>query len=128
MPLRAPLFYNHEANTYFRIVDQTSVASFGERKASAPEPAQEAARRFAPFCQADSKYPCPAPDALGSTESRSQGLRGPTAWVTLFAVAFARLAAREHRLRQSYLKFPFPHLYEHPESIATIAVERMWRR
>ncbi len=48
-------------------------------------------------------------------------------WVTLFAVAFARLAAREHRLRQSYLKFPFPHLYEHPESIATIAVERQWR-
>ena len=48
-------------------------------------------------------------------------------WVTLFASGFARLAAREPRLRQSYLKFPYPHLYEHPESIATIAVEREWR-
>jgi hypothetical protein len=48
-------------------------------------------------------------------------------WVTLFAAGFAKLAARESRLRQSYLKFPFPHLYEHPESIAAIAVEREWR-
>jgi hypothetical protein len=27
-------------------------------------------------------------------------------------------------LRQAYLRFPWPHLYEHPESIASVAVER----
>jgi hypothetical protein len=45
-------------------------------------------------------------------------------WALLFARAFAMVAARMPCLRQAYMSFPRPHLYEHPVSIATIAVER----
>lgn len=45
-------------------------------------------------------------------------------WTALFTKAFA-LVARDHpQLRQSYLKFPWPRLYEHPHNIATVNIER----
>jgi hypothetical protein len=47
-------------------------------------------------------------------------------WSGLFARAFAIVAARRPELRRSYLSFPWPHLYEHPESVAAIVVERAW--
>ena len=49
------------------------------------------------------------------------------AWVAIFAKAFARVAAEVPELRRAYLAFPRPHLYEHPESIAAVAVEREYR-
>jgi hypothetical protein len=45
-------------------------------------------------------------------------------WVVLFAKAYSLVAAEMPRLRQSYLSLPYPHLYEHPENVATVAVER----
>jgi len=48
-------------------------------------------------------------------------------WVMLLACGFSHLAAEMPRLRQSYMAFPRPHIYEHSESIATIAVERVYR-
>ena len=47
-------------------------------------------------------------------------------WCVLFSRAFALVAARRPELRRSYLAFPWPHLYEHPESVAAITVERIW--
>ncbi len=47
-------------------------------------------------------------------------------WVALFAKAYARVAAANPRLRQSYLSFPYARLYQHPYSIATIALERTY--
>ena len=41
----------------------------------------------------------------------------------MFARAFALVAARRPELRRSYLKFPWPHLYEHPVSVAGIITE-----
>jgi hypothetical protein len=45
-------------------------------------------------------------------------------WCALFTKAYALVAAGRPPLRRSYLTFPRPHLYEHPVSVAAIAVER----
>jgi hypothetical protein len=45
-------------------------------------------------------------------------------WCALFTKAYALVAACRPELRRAYLSFPWPHLYEHPVSIASVAVER----
>ncbi|MBM3978908.1 MAG: hypothetical protein FJ304_01225 [Planctomycetes bacterium] len=45
-------------------------------------------------------------------------------WVALFAKAFALASMEERALRQSYIGFPWAHLYEHAEPIAMVTVER----
>jgi hypothetical protein len=45
-------------------------------------------------------------------------------WCSLFTKAYALVAAARPELRRAYLTFPWPHLYEHPVSIASIAIER----
>jgi hypothetical protein len=45
-------------------------------------------------------------------------------WCALFTKAYALVAAQRPDLRRAYLSFPRPHLYEHPVSIASVAVER----
>ena len=48
-------------------------------------------------------------------------------WSLLFIKAFA-IIAREHPvLRQTYFNWPWPHLYEHPHSVAMVALEREYR-
>jgi hypothetical protein len=47
-------------------------------------------------------------------------------WVSIFTKAFALVAVRWPELRRAYLSFPLPRLYEHPVSIATLAVERQF--
>ena len=48
-------------------------------------------------------------------------------WIVLFAKAYSQVAAETPRLRQTYLSLPFPRLYEHPESVATVAVGREYQ-
>ncbi len=45
-------------------------------------------------------------------------------WCALFTKAFAINSARRPELRDSYLPYPWPRLYRHDDSIATIIVER----
>ena len=45
-------------------------------------------------------------------------------WCAIFTKAYSFVAAAQPELRRAYLSFPWPHLYEHPESVASIAVER----
>jgi hypothetical protein len=45
-------------------------------------------------------------------------------WCAIFTKAYACVAAARPELRRAYLSFPRPHLYEHPENIASVAVER----
>ena len=45
-------------------------------------------------------------------------------WTVLFAKAYARVAGEVPALRRVYLRWPWPHLYEYPTSVATIAVNR----
>lgn len=48
-------------------------------------------------------------------------------WCAVFTKAYGLLAAARPELRRSYLSFPWPHLYEHGVSVATVAVERRFR-
>jgi hypothetical protein len=48
-------------------------------------------------------------------------------WCAIFARAYGIMASRVPALRRSYLGFPYARLYEHPCSIASIAVERQYR-
>lgn len=45
-------------------------------------------------------------------------------WSGLMAKAYALVAARRPDLRRSYMLLPWPHLYEHPWSVASLVVER----
>lgn len=45
-------------------------------------------------------------------------------WCALFAKAFAILGHEYPELRRSYVKFPWPRLYEHPHNIVSLNVER----
>jgi hypothetical protein len=45
-------------------------------------------------------------------------------WVAVFLKAFAVVAAERPELRRAYLPYPRPRLYQHPFSVASVAVER----
>jgi hypothetical protein len=48
-------------------------------------------------------------------------------WVAIFAKAFGLVAAEQASLRRAYLRFPTGHLYEHPQSVASIAMSREYQ-
>ncbi|OWK38545.1 hypothetical protein [Fimbriiglobus ruber] len=48
----------------------------------------------------------------------------PPSWPAIFIKAYAIAAARLPALRCAYIPFPWPHLYETDQSIATVAVAR----
>ncbi|MCS6863909.1 MAG: hypothetical protein RMJ56_02395 [Gemmataceae bacterium] len=56
-----------------------------------------------------------------------QRVAQPPAWTILLVKAFATLAARRPEFRRAYLPWPWPHLWQADESIASIAVEREYR-
>jgi hypothetical protein len=64
--------------------------------------------------------------SLAPLAAARQACAARPSWVALFAKAFALVAAENPRLRQSYLSFPYPRLYEHADSVATISVERQF--
>jgi hypothetical protein len=45
-------------------------------------------------------------------------------WCALFTKAFSFVSEAWPAIRQTYLAFPTPHLYEHPESIASVTIHR----
>src|SRR6478672_3504643 len=47
-------------------------------------------------------------------------------WPVVFAKAYALVAAESPPLRRVYVKLPWPHLYELPQSVGSIVVEREW--
>jgi hypothetical protein len=57
--------------------------------------------------------------------ARAAALRRP-GWCTVFTKAYALVAAARPELRRAYLPFPWPRLYEHPHSVASVAIERSW--
>ena len=58
--------------------------------------------------------------------ARNQAFPRPS-WCSLFTKAYAMVAADRPELRRAYLSIPWPHLYEHPSSIASVAIERRWQ-
>jgi hypothetical protein len=53
--------------------------------------------------------------------------RAPVGWFVLFTKAYGIVTQRFPELRRAYLSLPWPHLYEHPYSIASVAIEREYR-
>jgi hypothetical protein len=45
-------------------------------------------------------------------------------WTAIFLKAYALLARETPELRRTYVKLPWPHLYEYPVSVASVAHER----
>src|SRR5947209_1714338 len=45
-------------------------------------------------------------------------------WCALFTKAYVMVAKARPELRRAYLSFPWPHLYEHSISVASVAIER----
>lgn len=58
-------------------------------------------------------------------EVRDEALHRPS-WCTLFTKAYALVAANRPELRRAYLPFPWARLYEHPHSVASVAIGRQW--
>jgi hypothetical protein len=58
--------------------------------------------------------------------ARDACLKRPS-WTAILTKAYALVAAQMPELRRAYVKFPWPHLFEYPASIANIAVERDYK-
>lgn len=50
----------------------------------------------------------------------------PPSWCAIFTKAYGIVCLRFPELRRAYMSFPWPHLYEHPSSIASVAIERQY--
>jgi hypothetical protein len=48
-------------------------------------------------------------------------------WVAVFAKAYGVVARRHPELRRALIPWPWPHLYQHPQSEAAFLVEREWQ-
>jgi pyruvate/2-oxoglutarate dehydrogenase complex dihydrolipoamide acyltransferase (E2) component len=58
-----------------------------------------------------------------AAEARAKGaVKAP--WTAIFVKAWAEIAAELPELRQSYVTIPWPRLYQHTTSIASVMVER----
>ncbi len=61
---------------------------------------------------------------LGPVQAARAAATPAPNWTLLLAKAFARVAVERPELRRAYLGFPWPHLFECRESVASIAIER----
>jgi hypothetical protein len=52
--------------------------------------------------------------------------RPPVGWAAIWVKAIALAGRKWPELRSAYLPFPWPHLYLHPHTVATMVVEREW--
>jgi hypothetical protein len=59
-------------------------------------------------------------------DARSQAAHR-ISWCTLFVKAYGQVARQMPELRRAFLRFPYARLYEHPCSIASVAVERLFQ-
>ena len=53
-----------------------------------------------------------------------KGLDPRPSWTAIFLKGYALLSQETPDLRRAYVKLPWPHLYEYPSSIASLAYER----
>jgi hypothetical protein len=62
-------------------------------------------------------------DLLKVAEQRS-AVQPRISWSALFLKAFGLVAERQPCLRQSYMAWPIPHVYQHQSNVAMVAVHR----
>ncbi|MEW9838384.1 hypothetical protein, partial [Mesorhizobium marinum] len=61
---------------------------------------------------------------LGPVVQARQALDPRPSWTAIFMKGYALLAKETPELRRAYVTLPWPHLYEYPSSIASLAYER----
>lgn len=61
---------------------------------------------------------------LGPLIEARQRLDPRPSWTAIFLKGYALLSQETPDLRRAYVKLPWPHLYEYPSSIASLAYER----
>jgi hypothetical protein len=61
---------------------------------------------------------------LGDVVAAREAAGPKPGWCAIFTKAYAFVCAAWPELRRAYLSFPWPHLYQHPINVGTIAVER----
>jgi hypothetical protein len=71
--------------------------------------------------------PVQRPMKLAPVVAARRALANRPPWTAIFAKALALVAAETPELRRAYCKFPWPHLYEYPTSVAAITIERDYR-
>ncbi len=64
---------------------------------------------------------------LGALVEARRALAQRPPWSALFMKAFAQVAQTVPELRRAFVKFPWPHLYEYPLSVGSIAVQRIYQ-
>lgn len=62
---------------------------------------------------------------IGKTLAARKRLSSPPSWVMIVSKAYAIVCQEFPPLRQSYLALPWAHLYQHPNSLASIAIEKV---
>lgn len=61
---------------------------------------------------------------VGRLASLRQEIPRPPSWTAIFLRAYGLAAGHHAELRRAYIRWPVPHLYEHPFSIGSVVVER----
>ena len=61
---------------------------------------------------------------IAKTLTARKQLAAPPSWVVIVTKAYAIVCKEFPQLRQSYLAMPWAHLYQHPQSLASIAIEK----
>jgi hypothetical protein len=79
------------------------------------------------FAQKVPTVPVQRPINVAAVREQLERLSKPPGWCAIFTKAFGIVAQRFKELRRAYLPFPWAHLYEHPISIASVAIEREYQ-
>jgi hypothetical protein len=61
---------------------------------------------------------------LGPVVAARQAAAPRPGWLAIFLKAYSFVAAARPELRRVYMPLPWPHLYEHPLNVASVAIER----
>ena len=62
---------------------------------------------------------------IGKTLAARKRMASAPSWVMIVSKAYAIVCQEFPSLRQSYLALPWAHLYQHPSSLASIAIEKV---
>lgn len=62
---------------------------------------------------------------IRNTLAARKRLASPPSWVTIVSKAYAIVCQEFPSLRQSYIALPWAHFYQHPSSLASIAIEKV---
>jgi hypothetical protein len=82
---------------------------------------------FLYFARAVPTVPVQKNISIGDLVAARAACRNRPRWTAIFVKAFALVAEEVPELRRAYVKIPWPHLYEYPNSKASVMIERDYR-